>query len=241
MVEANAAMVETRNTGVGQIIDQDRVVELPLNGRQVSQLVTLSGGATEFVPTSAGQSLTSNKNYPTASAFSVAGGQGGQTLFLLDGNVNMDPMSNVGLPLPFPDALQEFKVETSSLPANYGMSPGGVVNVITKSGGNAIHGSAFEFMRNYKFNATNTFAAKDSTGKRLKDGLKRNQFGGVIGGPIIKNKIFFFGGYQGTWETVEPASNISYVATPAVLQGDLTAMASPACKAEPGSRSRRRS
>jgi hypothetical protein len=81
MVEANAAMVETRNTGVGQIIDQDRVVELPLNGRQVSQLVTLSGGATEFVPASAGQSLTSNKNYPTASAFSVAGGQGGQTLF----------------------------------------------------------------------------------------------------------------------------------------------------------------
>jgi hypothetical protein len=100
LVEANASMVETRITGVGQVIDQERVVELPLNGRQVSQLVTLSGGSQEFVPTSAGQSLVSNKNYPTVAAFSVAGGQGGQTLFLLDGSVNMDPMSNVGLPLP---------------------------------------------------------------------------------------------------------------------------------------------
>lgn len=233
-VNAGAAMVETRDNSVGQLIDQERIVELPLNGRQISQLVTLSGGATEFVPVSAGQSLTSNKNYPTVSAFSVAGGQGGQTLFLLDGNVNMDPMSNVGLPMPFPDALQEFKVETSSLPANYGMAPAGVVNVITKSGGNTVHGSAFAFMRNYKFNATNTFAAKDEFGKRLKDGLKRNQLGGVIGGPILKNRIFYFAGYQGTWESVEPAANVSYVATQAVLQGDWTAMASPACRGGSG-------
>jgi hypothetical protein len=222
LVEANASMVETRITGVGQVIDQERVVELPLNGRQVSQLVTLSGGSQEFVPTSAGQSLVSNKNYPTVAAFSVAGGQGGQTLFLLDGTVNMDPMSNVGLPLPFPDALQEFKLETSSLPANYGMAPGGVVNVVTKSGGNEIHGDAFEFLRNYAFNARNFFAP-------TRDSLKRNQFGGTIGGPIIKKRIFIFGGYQGSYEKVSPANNINYVATAATLQGDFTSIASPAC------------
>ncbi len=221
-VEANASMVETRVTGVGQVIDQERVVELPLNGRQVSQLVTLSGGSQEFVPTSAGQSLVSNKNYPTVAAFSVAGGQGGQTLFLLDGTVNMDPMSNVGLPLPFPDALQEFKLETSSLPANYGMAPGGVVNVVTKSGTNEIHGDGFEFLRNYAFNARNFFAP-------TRDSLKRNQFGGVIGGPIIKKRLFIFGGYQGSYEKVAPANNINYVATAAALQGDFTAIASPAC------------
>ncbi len=218
-VQANAAMVETRSTGVGQVIDQERVMELPLNGRQVSQLVTLSGAAADFVPTSAGQSLISNKNYPTAAAFSVAGGQGGQTLFLVDGGNNMDPISNIGLPMPFPDSLQEFKVETSSLPANYGSQPGGVVNVVTKSGGNAFHGDAFWFLRNYAFNARNFFAP-------TRDSLKRHQFGGVLGGPIRRNKVFFFGGYQGTREKVAPAANTNFVATAATLQGDLTGIAS---------------
>jgi hypothetical protein len=218
-VVANAAQVETHDTGVGQVIDQERVLELPLNGRQVTQLVTLSGAANDFVPTSAGQSLISNKNYPTSAAFSVAGGQGGQTLFVLDGGNHMDPISNIGLPMPFPDALQEFKVETSSLPANYGSQPGGVINVITRGGGNEFHGDAFEFIRNYALNARNFFAPK-------RDSLKRNQFGGTIGGPVIKNKLFFFGGYQGTFEKVAPAANINYVATAAALQGDFTGIAS---------------
>src|SRR5438094_184412 len=120
----------------------------------------LPGAANDFVPTSAGQSLTSNKNYPTASAVSIAGGQGGQTLYLVDGGYNMDPVSNVGLPLPFPDAMREFKVETSSLPANYGTQPGGVVNVVTKSGTNQFHGAGFEFLRNYALNARNFFAPR---------------------------------------------------------------------------------
>ena len=217
-VSASAAMVETQSTGVGQVIDQDRVVELPLNGRNITQLVTLAGGATDFVPTSAGQSLISNKNYPTAAAFSVAGAQGGQTLFLLDGGNNMDVVSNVGLPMPFPDALQEFKVETSSLPANYGSQPGGVVNVVTKSGTNSFHGNAFEFMRNYAMNARNFFAP-------TRDSLKRNQFGGTVGGPIRRNQVFFFAGYQGMRQKVAPAANIAYVPTAAMLQGDFSAFA----------------
>src|SRR4030095_3779079 len=98
-----------------------------------------------------------------------------------------DPYGNQALPLPFPDALQEFKVETSAVPAQYGFHSAGAVNVVTKSGTNEFHGSLFEFVRNRIFNARNTFALE-------RDGLKRNQFGGVIGGPILKNKLFFFGG-----------------------------------------------
>jgi hypothetical protein len=217
-VSASAAMVETHSNGVGQVIDQNRVVELPLNGRNITQLVTLAGGASDFVPVSASQSLISNKNYPTSSAFSVAGGQGGQTLFLLDGGNNMDVVSNIGLPMPFPDALQEFKVETSSLPANYGSQPGGVVNVVTKAGGNAFHGDAFEFLRNYALNARNFFAP-------TRDSLKRSQFGGTVGGPIRRNRLFFFAGYQGTREKVAPAANLAFVETAAMLQGDFTAFA----------------
>ena len=198
-------------------------MDLPLERlAKPTQLVTLSGGAVNFVPTSAGQSLVSNKNYPTVAAFSVGGGQGGQTMFMLDGSSHMDPISNIGLPMPFPDALQEFKVETSSLPANYGSQPGGVVNVVTRGGSNTFHGDAFEFIRNYAFNARNFFAL-------TRDSLKRNQFGGDVGGPVLKNKLFFFGGYQGTFEKLAPAANIAYVETAATLLGDFTAMSSPAC------------
>ncbi|MBV8728335.1 MAG: carboxypeptidase regulatory-like domain-containing protein, partial [Acidobacteriia bacterium] len=115
-IQANAGMVETQNTSVGQVIDQQRVVDLPLNGRNPAQLISLSGAA--VVNTAGGIAI--NLNYPTVAAFSVAGGQGNQTNYFLDGSAHIDPRTNVGLPLPFPDALQEFKVETSTLPANYG-------------------------------------------------------------------------------------------------------------------------
>src|SRR5690349_2937086 len=124
-ITANATLVETSNNTVGQVIDHQRVVELPLNGRNVAQLISLSGAA---VPSSPG-GIVNNLNYPTVSAFAVAGGQGNATNFFLDGGSHLDPRTNVGLPLPFPDALQEFRLETSTLPANYGTQPGGAVNV----------------------------------------------------------------------------------------------------------------
>src|SRR5260370_34248429 len=102
-----------------------------------------------------------------------------------------DVYTNSTLPLPFPDALQEFKVETSALPAQYGHHSAAAVNTVTKSGSNDVHGDAFEFVRNGDFNARNYFAP-------TRDSLKRNQFGGTLGGPIKKNKVFFFAGYQGT-------------------------------------------
>ncbi len=221
-VEADVPMVETHNAGVGQVVDQAKIVDLPLNGRNVTQLITLSGAATTSTNPTVGQNLVSNKNYPGATAVSIAGAQGGQTLFVLDGAIHMDPVSNVSLPMPMPDSLQEFKVETSSLPANYGSQPGGVVNVVTKSGTNTFHGTVFEFLRNSATNARNFFA---STG----DGLKRNQFGGAIGGPIVHNRLFFFAGYQGTIQHISPAANFTYVPTLAALSGDFTALASPSC------------
>src|SRR5207248_6493682 len=102
-----------------------------------------------------------------------------------------DLYTNTNQPFPFPDALQEFSVQTSNYGARYGGNAGGVVNVVTKSGTNAIHGDAFEFVRNAVFNARNFFAPR-------RDQLKRNQFGGTIGGPVLKDRLFFFGGYQST-------------------------------------------
>src|SRR4029077_13192476 len=119
------------------------------------------------------------------------GGRGPDLSYLLDGGNHNDPFNNLNLPLPFPDALQEFKVETSALPAQYGHHSAGAVNIVTKSGTNEFHGDAFEFVRNYKFNARDFFALG-------RDTIKRNQFGGTAGGPIRKNKLFFFAGYQDT-------------------------------------------
>jgi hypothetical protein len=218
-VTANAAMVETRSTGVGQVIDNQRVVELPLNGRQATELIFLSGLAT----TAPAGDLNTNKNFPTVT-ISVAGGQANGITYIMDGGTHNDPFNNLNLPTPFPDALQEFKVETSALPARYGHHASSAVNLITKSGTNRFRGNAFEFMRNYRFNARNFFAAQ-------RDSLKRNQFGGDVGGPIVENKVFFFSGYQGRVERSNPAETFSFVPTAAMRAGDFSAFASPACNA----------
>jgi hypothetical protein len=168
--------------------------------------------------------LNSIRNYPTI-AFSVAGGQGDGNTYLLDGANHNDVMNNLNLPLPFPDALQEFKVETSALPAQYGLHSGAVVNAVTKSGTNEYHGDLFEFVRNGDFNARDFFATS-------RDTLKRNQFGGTFGGPVLphfRNKLFFFAGYQQTSQRSDPAQTIAYVPTPAVLAGDFTTVAGPTC------------
>ena len=219
-VKANAGMVETASAGVGQVIDEQRIVDLPLNGRQVSQFITLAGAA---VSTFNGANADT-RHYPSDSSFSVAGGSRTATNFLLDGGSNNDIDNSYGLPMPLPDAVQEFKVETNVLPANYGNHSGGAVNVITKSGTNQFHGDAFEFVRNYLFNARNFFGAS-------RDSLKRNQFGGILGGPILRNQLFFFAAYQGTIARSNPPTSISYVPTAAVLAGDFTQILAPSCNA----------
>ena len=217
-VQANAAMVETQNTSVGQVVDEKRVVELPLNGRQPTDLIFLTPSVTT--------GRTFRASYPSSVSVSISGGTVGSVAFALDGGTNNDGLSNQNLPLPFPDALQEFKVETSSLPAQYGYYSSGSVNAVTKSGTNGFHGDLFEFVRNYDFNARNTFDAK-------RDNLKRNQFGGTLGGPIKKDKLFFFLGYQDSLIRSAPDAPPAFVPTTAMLSGDFSACPTFAPRAVP--------
>jgi len=217
VVTANTTLVETRNTGVGQVIDNQRVLEMPLNGRQATELIFLSGLATSAP---AGD-LNTNKNFPTAT-ISVAGGQANGITFIMDGGTHNDPFNNLNLPTPFPDALQEFKVETSALPARYGHHAASAVNLVTKSGTNRVSGDIFEFQRNWRFNAKNYFAP-------VRDSLNRNQYGGTLGFPLIHDRVFFFGAFQGKNEKSNPPTTISFAPTQAMLNGDFTTIASPAC------------
>src|SRR6266404_601362 len=116
----------------------------------------------------------------------------------------------------FPNALQEFKVETGATNAQTGVKPSGTISLVIKSGGNAFHGDAFEFVRNGMFNARNAFAL-------ARDTIKRNQFGGTLGGPILKNKLFFFGAYQGTTIRMAPSDQLAVVPTAQMMAGDFTA------------------
>ena len=219
-VTANGAMVETKENSISQVIDQRRIEDLPLNGRNPTQLLTLSGGTSTM--TLNGGDLTGSKNMQGSNGsgqFSVAGAQANGINFLLDGGDNNDAFSNVNMPIPFPDAIQEFNVQTNGLPAQYGLHPGGVVNIVTKSGGNAFHGDLFEYFRNGDLNARPDGVAGLQP---VRDSLKRSQYGGTAGGRIIKDKLFFFAGYQGTRQRSDPAANTAYVPTAAALNGDFS-------------------
>jgi len=217
-VTTTANMVETKENSISTTIDQQRIAELPLNGRQPTQLIMSLGAA------SYGDSGdTGSKTFFSSTRISVAGGQSNGTAYLLDGGDNTDAMSNVNLPFPFPDAIQEFSVETSAVSPRFGIHPGATVNVVTKSGSNAFHGNLFEYLRNGDVNARNYFAP-------VHDSLKRNQWGGTAGGRIIKDKLFFFGGYQGTRNRSTPPQLITHVPTAASLTGDFSGLASAACQ-----------
>lgn len=219
-VEAAASLVEARSTSIGTVVNEQQMVGLPLDGRQPSQLVLLSGAAVA----NEGGLIGSQRQYPSAVAISVAGGSGNSTIYLVDGAFNNDPVNNIGQPMPFPDALQEFKVETGVRPARYGIYTGATVNAVTKSGTNAFHGTLFEFLRDHRFNAINHFATQD-------DGLNRNQYGGTIGGPVKQNRMFFFGALQVTRNRQRPSDNTTFVPTAAMRAGDFTQVASAECNA----------
>ncbi|MBV9745860.1 MAG: TonB-dependent receptor, partial [Acidobacteriia bacterium] len=226
-VQADAALVETQATGVGNVMENQRILDLPLNGRNPADLIQLAGAAVNGgVPANA--SSRSFQGVLGGQGYSVAGGQSSGVTYLLDGGLHNNPYDNLNLPLPFPDALQEFKLETSALTAQNGIHGGATINAVTKSGTNEFHGDVFEFVRNNVFNATNPFA-QAVNGKRLTDGLKRNQFGGTFGDPIRKNKLFFFGGFQETLTRQQPAANVTFIPTAQMLSGDFTAITSPAC------------
>ncbi len=190
-VSSNAVQVDTATSTIKQVIDQQRIAELPLNGRNAATLTLLVAGAVNSPNGGADQGAT--KTFPGAVTFSANGARQNSISYQLDGGNYVDEYTNVNQPFPFPDALQEFSVQTSNYSAEYGENAGGVVNVVTKSGTNSFHGDAFEFVRNPIFNAQNYFATPTTP-----DRIKRNQYGGTFGGPIIHDKTFFFVGYQRT-------------------------------------------
>ena len=215
-VEAQALQVETRTNSIGQVVDNARIMEMPLNGRDVHQLIFLAGMAN--FPGTAG--LNSVRNYPTV-VVTVAGGTPDAVAYNLDGVVHQDPYNNLSLPLPFPDAVQEFKVEWNAIPPQYGYHSTATVNTITKSGTNQFHGDLFEFLRNRDLNANDYF---NNAVNKPRDTLKRNQFGGTVGGPIRKDKLFFFGGYQRTSLRSDGTQQTAFIPTVAMTQGDFSAI-----------------
>jgi hypothetical protein len=218
-VSANTSMVETKETSVASRIDGARINDLPLNNRQVTSLIYGLGAAV-----AADSGDTGSKTPWNSVRIAVAGGQGNGTAYLLDGGDANDAMSNVNMPLPFPDALQEFSIETSAVSSRFGTHPGATVNVVTKSGSNEFHGDLFEYIRNGDLDARNFFS---TTGA---DTLKRNQYGATAGGKIIRDKLFFFGGFQGTENRQNPPQSITHIPTQAMLNGDFSTIASGPCQ-----------
>lgn len=223
-VSTDSTQVNTVTAAASEVVDQRRIEELPLNGRNAASLLLIVAGAIPAPGNDADQGIT--KTFPSAITVSTNGARQNQVSFRLDGANNNDLYTNVNQPFPFPDALQEFSVQTANYSARYGGNAGGVVNVVTKSGTNDFHGNVFEFNRNAVFNARNFFAAR-------RDQLKRNQYGGTIGGPIRipgvidrRNKDFFFFGYQGTKIRNIGNTSSAFFPTTANLRGDFSAVTS---------------
>ncbi|HET8548687.1 MAG TPA: carboxypeptidase regulatory-like domain-containing protein [Bryobacteraceae bacterium] len=225
-VSAEAVTVDTTTSTLKAVVDQKRIEELPLNGRNPTQLMRLVVGTV----TDARADVTSGTTYPGVVPVSVNGSRANATNYVLDGAQNNDHYSNAPNPMPNPDALQEFSVQTNNFSAEFGRQSGGVVNAVTKSGSNDLHGSAFEFVRNKALNAKPFFAPVVS-GRKSDDGLKRNQFGATVGGPVWlprlyngRDKSFFFFSYQGTLERRTPNEVNRVVPTAAQRRGDFSAL-----------------
>ncbi len=191
VVTADSSLVTTDAATVGQLINQKEISELPLNGRDIQQLVFLAPGTTNVTANYCAANCEGGV-FPSEQYAKVNGGGANGVNYLLDGVDANDTYINTNVPFPNPDAIQEFNLITGNMSANYGNAIGGVVNVVTKSGTDQIHGDVFEFLQNSALNASNYFSGG------LVNPLKQNQFGGSVGGPIIKNRLFYFGSYQGT-------------------------------------------
>ncbi len=207
-VTSAAPLVDTRNASIATVMEEKRILELPLNGRSPASLLTLIPGVTNVDPGSSpiSQSVSAN----------VAGGRDLGNSFQLDGGQWNNVQYPRGYPLPPPDMVEEFRVETNSYDASKGMASAGSVEATTKSGTNELHGTLWEFLRNNHLNARNFFAPSIPF-------LAQNQFGFAAGGPIKKNQTFFFGSYQGTRVRQAILSNSAIPATPQELQGDFSA------------------
>jgi hypothetical protein len=219
-VTAESAQVDVSTGTLSQVIGSSQVNDLPLNGRNAAQLTTQVAGITLAPPAQADQGNT--KTFPMVIAIAANGTFVGQTNYMLDGGNNVDEYTNVNMPFPMPDAVQEFSIQTNNYNAQYGQNAGGVVNIITKGGTNRYHGNLFEFLRNRYFNAANYFTYSPTTNQKTVDPLKRNQFGGTVGGPLEipglfrSDRTFGFFGYQRTIN--HGASAFSSTVLPTIAQ-----------------------
>ena len=217
--DSEPPLIETSNSQLGIVVDEKKIVELPLNGRNFTQLGTLlpgvvappgalGGGAGDATPGGFGAAT---------SGFSVNGMRNQSNNFLLDGASNNDTFNTGFVNRPPPDAIQEFKILTHSYSAEYGRSAGSVVNVVTRAGTNTVHGAAWEFNRDDALQSRNFFAPIN----QAKPKLKQNQFGGSLGGPLVRNRLFGFGYYEGYRNTSGTTTNI-VVLSDAQRHGDFS-------------------
>jgi outer membrane receptor protein involved in Fe transport len=196
-VSSEVALLQPETASLGQVVESRTVTELPLNGRNPLALVALTAGVVPQGQPSAGNSSTGNPvgaNPFAAGDFQIGGGQAGQSQILIDGVPTNGAYLNVVTVIPTQDAIQEFKVQTNNLGPEYGRFAGGVINLSTKSGTNAFHGSAYEFLRNKVLNANDFFS---NAGGNPRPPFTQNQFGANGGGPALKDKLFFFTSYEG--------------------------------------------
>lgn len=222
-VAADAVQVDTSSSQLGDVINDKKMTALPLNGRSYTDLMGLQPGV---VPITSSAAFTDRpvSGELNAGGVSVNGSRESGNSFLINGGDVEEPKNSGASVVPTLDAIQEFRVLTSTFDAEYGRFAGGIVNVVTKSGTNELHGSVYEFLRNEKLNAKNFFnqnRTDPATGLQIpgtaRGVFKRNQFGGTFGGPLVKNRLFFFGDYQGTKEVRGLSSSTAFIpSTPEV-------------------------
>jgi hypothetical protein len=201
--------VETRSMAVASVVQREQILELPLPARDVTNLI-MSAGAAVQVDRSPSWGMATGVN------IAVAGGQRFGVAYLLDGAEHTNRFDQTGMPMPFPDSLQEFRVSTSTQEAGTARASGAAINAVTRAGTNQFNGDLFWFGRDARFNARKADATRD-------DGLKRHQPGFTLGGPIVSNRLFFFGAYQSTLTDQAPSDTLSIVPTAAMLAGDFSA------------------
>src|SRR5207244_4428068 len=225
-VTGASPLLQPETNSLGQVIEQRTVTELPLNGRNPLALVQLVPGVVPQGAPSAGNSSTSNPvgaNPFALGDFQVGGGMSGQSQILIDGVPTNGAYLNVVTVIPTQDAIQEFKVQTNNLGPEYGRFAGGVINLSTKSGTNSFHGSVYEFLRNKVFDANDFFSARAGLPVPA---FTQNQFGANVGGPVIKNKLFFFSSYEG-YRLRKGSTLTTSVPTLAERGGDFSAAGFP--------------